>query len=204
MLNKESLNAVYDCVKEKDIFVICDDVYCNIAYNQKPTESFARFSDLKEKIIAISGFSKTYAMTGWRLGWLLAEKEIKERLSLLHQYTVTSTPSIVQRSAATALDYNNSEMLAVYKKRRDYVLSRLDGMGLSYPVCDGAFYVFPSIKKFGISSNDFCKRLISEAGLALTPGSCFGCEGHVRISYCYSDDILKEGLDRLENFIKYI
>ncbi len=201
-LNADSLNAVYGCVKEKDIFVICDDVYCNISYNNKPSITFAQFTDLKEKIIAISGFSKTYAMTGWRLGWLMAEKEIKERLSLLHQYTVTSTPSLFQRSAAEALNYDNSEMINTYKKRRDYVLSRLDNMGLEYPLCDGAFYVFPSIKKFGIPSNDFCKRLISEAGLAVTPGSCFGCEGHIRISYCYSDEVLKEGLDRLEKFVK--
>lgn len=203
VLNKESLNAVYNCVEKRDVFVICDDVYCNICYKEKPSITFAQFSDLKEKIIAISGFSKTYAMTGWRLGWLMAEKEIKERLSLLHQYTVTSTPSLFQRSAIAALDYDNGEMLDTYKKRRDYVLTRLDAMGLDYPDCDGAFYVFPSIKKFGLSSDDFCKRLI-KAGLAVTPGSCFGCEGHIRISYCYSDEILKEGLDRLESFINLI
>ncbi len=201
VLNKESLNAVYSCVKQRDIFVICDDVYANISYKENPSISFAQFSDLKKKIIAISGFSKTYAMTGWRLGWLMADKEIKERLSLLHQYTVTSTPSLFQRSAAAALDYDNTEMLETYKKRRDYVLQRLDDMGLEYPACDGAFYVFPSIKKFGISSDDFCKQLISKALLAVTPGSCFGTDGHIRISYCYSDEVLKEGLDRLERFI---
>lgn len=202
VLNEDSLKAVYNTVKSRDIFVLCDDVYCNISYKDKPTKSFAQFADLKEKILAVSGFSKTYAMTGWRLGWLMAEKSIKERLSLLHQYTVTSTPSLFQRSALSALDYDNSEMLSTYKKRRDYVTDRLKKMELDYPEPDGAFYVFPSIKKFGISSDEFCKRMIDEALLAVTPGSCFGCEGHIRISYCYSDEILKEGLNRLESFIK--
>ena len=204
ILNEESLKAVYNTVKEKDIFVLCDDVYCNIAYGQKPTKSFAQFSDIKEKILAVSGFSKTYAMTGWRLGWLMAEKEIKERLSLVHQYMVTSTPSLFQRSAAAALDFDNSEMVKTYQKRRDYVLDRLNKMGLYYPFPDGAFYVFADISKFGISSAEFCKRMIDEALLALTPGSCFGCEGFVRISYCYSDSVLEEGLNRLERFIKSI
>lgn len=204
ILNEESLKAVYNTVKEKDIFVLCDDVYCNIAYGQKPTKSFAQFSDIKEKILAVSGFSKTYAMTGWRLGWLMAEKEVKERLSLVHQYMVTSTPSLFQRSAAAALDFDNSEMVKTYQKRRDYVLDRLNKMGLSFPYPDGAFYVFVDISKFCISSAEFCKRMIDEALLALTPGSCFGCEGFVRISYCYSDSVLEEGLNRLERFIKSI
>lgn len=204
VLNKKSLETVYNCVKERDIFVLCDDVYCNIFYGEKPLKSFVQFDDIKEKILAVSGFSKTYAMTGWRLGWLMAEKNIKERLSLLHQYTVTSTPSLFQRSAQTALDFENTEMLEVYRKRREYVMKRLDLMDLYYPSCDGAFYVFPNIEKFSLPSDEFCRRMISEVGLAATPGSCFGCEGHIRISYCYDDETLKKGLDRLEKFIKNI
>ena len=110
---------------------------------------------------------------------------------------------VKQRTAAeTALTVEVADMAAVYRKRREYVLERLDRMGLGYPKPEGAFYVFPDIAKFGMDSESFCIRLIQDGGLAAVPGSCFGCEGHIRLSYCYSDEELKESLDRLEQFIR--
>ncbi len=201
VLDRESLEAVYRAVKGKPVFVLCDDVYRQLIYTDD-YHSFTEYKDLKEQIILIQSFSKPYAMTGWRMGYLIAHPDIKERLELVHQFSVTSTPSLFQRAGVAALDTDPAAFVAVYRKRRDYVLDRLEKMGLPTTVPQGAFYVFPCVKRFTESDGELCRRLIREAGVALTPGSCFGAAGYVRLSYCCSDDQLKEGLDRLENFIK--
>lgn len=198
--NKNTLSVVREAVREKGIFVICDDVYRELCYINE-YHSFAEFHDLKKQILVVQSFSKPYAMTGWRMGYLMADRSIKERIELLHQFMVTSTPAPFQRACCAALEYTPSEMIETYRQRRDYVLTRLNEMGMKVHTPDGAFYVFPSIKKFGMSSNEFCMRLLSEAKVALTPGLCFGADDHVRISYCCSDASLKKGMDRLERFI---
>ncbi len=200
VLDEQSLGAVYNAVKGKPVFVLCDDVYRQLIYTEN-YHSFTEFKDLKEQIILIQSFSKPYAMTGWRMGYLIAHADIKERLELIHQFSVVSTPSLFQRAAIAALDCDTGAFKETYRKRRDYAVSRLQEMGLSVTVPEGAFYVFPSIEKYGIPSGEFCKRLISEAGVALTPGFCFGAEGYVRLSYCCSDRELAEGLDRLQTFL---
>ena len=200
VLDRESLAEIYETVKDQPIFVLCDDVYRQLIYT-KEYHSFTEFKDIDKQIILIQSFSKPYAMTGWRMGYLIAHPDIKERLELVHQFSVVSTPSLFQRAAIAALECDTTPFVEKYKTRRDYTVSRLKTMGLSLTTPEGAFYVFPSIKKFGIPSAEFCKRLISEAGVALTPGFCFGAEGYVRLSYCCSDEQLKEGLDRLESFI---
>ena len=196
----ESLRAVYGAVRDKSIFVICDDVYRQLVYTEE-YHSFAEFRDLREKLLVVQSFSKPYAMTGWRMGYLMADASVKERLELLHQFMVVSTPAPFQRAAMAALDCDVAPMRETYRKRRAYVLGRLRDMGLDTPEPEGAFYVFPSIEKFGLSSSEFCTRMIREAGLAATPGFCFGGEGHIRLSYCYGDAELKEGMDRLERFL---
>ena len=198
--NMRSLQAVHDAVQGRDIFVICDDVYRQLDYTGL-YHSFAEFRDLRQQILLVQSFSKPYAMTGWRMGYLLSDASIKERLELLHQFVVVSTPAPFQTACICALDYDVSPMLETYRARRSYVLQRLQQMQL--PVCspDGAFYVFPSIQEFGLSSAEFCTRMIREAGLAATPGSCFGAEGYIRLTYCYGNDQLREGLDRLERFV---
>lgn len=201
VLDRESLEAVYRAVKGKPVFVLCDDVYRQLIYTDD-YHSFTEYKDLKEQIILIQSFSKPYAMTGWRMGYLIAHPDIKERLELVHQFSVTSTPSLFQRAGVAALDTDPASFVAVYRKRRDYVLDRLEKMGLPVTVPQGAFYVFPCVKRFTENDGELCRRLIREAGVALTPGSCFGAAGYVRLSYCCSDDQLKEGLDRLENFIR--
>ncbi len=201
ILDQQSLDEVHAAIKGQPIFVLCDDVYRQLIYTEG-YHSFTEYEDVAQQIILIQSFSKPYAMTGWRMGYLIAHPDIKERLELVHQFSVVSTPSLFQRAATAALECDTTPFVEKYKARRDYAVSRLREMGLSVTTPEGAFYVFPSIEKFGIPSGEFCKRLINEAGVALTPGFCFGAEGFVRLSYCCSDEQLKEGLDRLNEFIR--
>ena len=201
---KESLDAVAELVRRTGIYVICDDVYWQLCY----TDSFGRFAatypDLRENIIVVESFSKPYAMTGWRLGWLAADAPVKQQLQKVHQYSVVSVTSFSQTACITALESDVSAMRQSYRQRRDYVYQRLCKMGLPVNKPEGAFYIFPCIRQFGMSSEEFCTRLIQESGLALVPGSCFGSEGYVRLSYCCAQDQLEEGLDRLEAFLNQL
>lgn len=200
ILNEKSLKAVHDIAKEKDIFVICDDVYRELVYTDN-YHSFCEFDDLKDRTFLVQSFSKPYAMTGWRMGYLISPSEIVSSLALVHQFVVVSTASPFQKAAITALDFDPVELKKTYAKRRAYMLGRLKNMGLDLPEPQGAFYMFPSIRRFGLDSATFCTRMIKEAGLAATPGFCFGSDDHIRLTYCYSDEHLKEGLDRLEKFL---
>lgn len=200
ILNRDSLNAIRDTVLGKDIYLICDNVYQALSYAPCPDLSLE--PELEAQTILCQSFSKPYAMTGWRVGYLRCREEILERLLLLNAAEIAAVPTFLQHAAAVALEQDVSAMREVYRRRRDYVTARLRAMGLSFPRPEGAFYVFPDIRPYGMSSRDFCLRLIREGGLALIPGSCFGCEGHARLSYCYGDSQLAEGLDRLEAFLK--
>ena len=201
VLDIESLNAVRLLARERNLFVICDDVYNQLIYTDN-YHSFTEFEDVRDRTILVQSYSKPYAMTGWRMGYLIAPSEIKERLELVHQFTVVSTPEPFQKAAVTALDFDPAELRETYRRRRAYMLSRLRAMDLEVPEPEGAFYMFPSIRKFGIDSSTFCRRMIEEAGLAATPGFCFGSDDHIRLTYCYSDPELAEGLDRLQSFIR--
>ena len=141
-------------------------------------------------------------MTGWRVGYLTCPDYVMDRLLLLSAAEITAVPTFLQEAAVTALKTDTSRMKAVYQRRRDYVCKRLTDMGLAFPEPEGAFYVFVDIRKFGIDSGTFCTRMIREGKVAAVPGSCFGAEGYLRLSYCYSDEELKKGLDRLETFIQ--
>lgn len=201
--DERSLDAVARFARERDVFVVCDDVYASLAYDDAPYKGFAcRYPDLRDRVIVCDSFSKPYAMTGWRLGWVAADAPLIAQMAKIHQYMVSSVPSFIQRAAACALEQDVSAARESYRARRDYVVERLAAMGLSTVRPAGAFYAFPSIEKFGMSSEEFCLRLIDEAGVALVPGSCFSAEGFVRISYCCSMDAIEEGLDRLEGFVR--
>lgn len=202
ILNRDSLNAIRDTVLGKDIYLICDNVYQALSYVPCPDLSLE--PELEAQTILCQSFSKPYAMTGWRVGYLRCREEILERLLLLNAAEIAAVPTFLQHAAAVALEQDVSAMREVYRRRRNYVTARLRAMGLSFPRPEGAFYVFPDIRPYGMSSRDFCLRLIREGGLALIPGSCFGCEGHVRLSYCCGDSQLAEGLDRLEAFLKEV
>ena len=200
VFTKESLENVKRAVLGKPIFVICDNVYNQLSYVDCPDLSLDE--DLKEQMILCQSFSKPYAMTGWRVGYLTCPGYVMDRLLLLSAAEITAVPTFLQAAAEEALKTDPAPMKEEYARRRAYVCRRLDEMGLEYPAPEGAFYVFPSIAKFGMGSEEFCTRMIREAKLAAVPGSCFGAEGHIRISYCYSDEELKTGLDRLEQFLK--
>ena len=196
----ESLSNVKAAVQGKPIYVVCDNVYQQLALS--PVPDLTKDADLKEQVLLCQSFSKPYAMTGWRCGYLTGPEDVVSRFLLLHAGMVTTVPTFVQTACITALETDPSPMAQAYARRRDYVCSRLRDMGLSFPQPEGAFYAFPNIEKFGLSSAEFCTRMIKEAKVAAVPGSCFGGEGHIRISYCCSDENLKKGLDRMEAFLK--
>ena len=202
VFNKQSLEAVKTCVLGKPIFVLCDNVYNQLTYTDCPDISLDQ--DLKDQMLLCQSFSKPYAMTGWRVGNLVCPEYVMARLLLLSAAEITAVPTFLQDAAITALGTDPAPMVDIYRKRREYVCKRLDEMGLSYPAPEGAFYVFPNISKFGLKSEEFCIRMIKEGGVAAVPGSCFGADDHIRLSYCYSDEELKTGLDRLEAFIQQL
>ena len=200
VLSKQSLDAVEQAVAGKPIWVICDNVYCQLAYG--PCPDLTLREHLREQIILCQSFSKPYAMTGWRLGYLVAPEGVMDRLLLLHAANVASIPTFVQTAGVTALQQDVSPMRQTYAQRREYVLKRLTDMGLTFPEPGGAFYVFPDIRPFGLDDETFCIRMIQEGGLAAVPGSCFHGSGHIRLSYCYSMEDLCRSMDRLEAFIR--
>lgn len=199
---EESLNAVKAAVLGKPIFVICDNVYHDLSY--APCPDLSLDPALTEQLILCQSFSKPWAMTGWRIGYLTCPDYVMDRLLLLSAATITAVPTFLQEAAVEALNTPVEPMRDIYWKRRDYVCTRLRAMGLSFPEPEGAFYVFVDIRKFGLDSETFCTRMIREALLAAVPGACFGAEGYIRLSYCYSDEELKVGLDRLETFISQL
>lgn len=202
ILNAHSVETVRQAVQGKPIFVVSDNVYNMLSYAPCPDLSLC--SELKEQMLLCQSFSKPYAMTGWRLGYLVCPKYVMERLLLLSAGIIAAVPTFVQSAGLAALREDVSPMRDTYRRRRDFVLRRLTEMGLSYPTPEGAFYVFPDIRKYGMTSDVFCTRLIREGKLAAVPGSCFGVDGYIRLSYCYGDDALKTGMDRLEAFLHTI
>ncbi len=200
VLSRESLAAVKQAILGKPIFLICDNVYGQLCYGDCPDITLDK--DLAPQRILCQSFSKPYAMTGWRLGYLVCPEYVMDRLLLLSAGTIAAVPTFLQEAGLTALKQDVSPMREIYRRRRDYVTSRLTKMGLEFPEPEGAFYVFVDIRKFGMDSAEFCTRMIREAAVAAVPGSCFGSEGYIRLSYCCSDDDLRKGMDRMEGFIK--
>ena len=200
ILNQESLENVKQAVLGKPIFVLCDNVYNQLVY--EPCPDLSLDPELKDQLLLCQSFSKPYAMTGWRIGYLICPEYVMDRLLLLSATTITAVPTFLQEAAVVALQTDPAPMREIYRQRREYVCQRLTEMGLSYPAPEGAFYVFPDISRFGLSSAEFCTRMIREGKVAAVPGECFGADGHIRLSYCYSNEKLKKGLDRLEAFLK--
>lgn len=200
VLQEKSLAAVKEAVLGKPIFVISDNVYSLLSYGACPDLSLD--AELKQQLILCQSFSKPYAMTGWRLGYLVCPEYVMDRLLLLSAGTIAAVPTFLQEAGVAALREDTTPMREIYRRRRNYVTQRLRQMDLEFPEPEGAFYVFVDIRKFGMRSDEFCTRLIREGKLAAVPGSCFGVEGYLRLSYCYSEEALKKGLDRLEAFIR--
>ena len=203
VFSEESLAGIKEAVLGKPIFIICDNVYNQLTYGETCPD-LSLDQDLKDQLILCQSFSKPYAMTGWRVGYLTCPGYVMDRLLLLSAAEITAVPTFLQEAAVTALETDPSPMREIYRKRREYVCTRLREMGLSFPEPEGAFYVFVDISKFGMDSGTFCTRMIKEGKVAAVPGACFGAEGYIRLSYCYSDEELKKGLDRMEAFLKML
>lgn len=201
IFSDETYEIVYQAIKNKPIYVICDDVYSQIVYeDRKP--GFIRYKDLKEQIIVCQSYSKSYAMPGWRCGYMIAPKEFCQHASKIHQYMIVALNTFIQPAMMEALNYDSSSMVESYKKRRDYIYQRLIHMGFDVDLPMGAFYIFPSIKKYGLSSLEFCARFAKEYQVAIIPGHCFEADDYIRISYCVDFDTIKIACDRLELFLK--
>ena len=200
VLDEGSIAAVKEAVLGKDIALICDNVYQLLS--DIPCPDLSLDPELREQTIVCQSFSKPWAMTGWRIGYLTAPEALMERLLLLSAANIASVPTFIQEAAVEALRTDPAPMADIFRRRRAFVCRRLREMGLSFPEPQGAFYVFPDIRPYGLSGDEFCTRMIREAGVAAVPGSCFGVEGYIRLSCCCSDEDLKEGLDRMERFIR--
>lgn len=205
-LKDEDLSQISKLLLDKDIFILSDEIYSELNYNSKHL-SIANYPGMRDKVIVINGLSKSHSMTGWRIGFTLAPEYITKNMLKVHQYNSTCASSISQYAALEALTNGVDDaepMKNEYAKRRNYIFKRLNTMGLEVVKPDGAFYIFPSIKQFNMKSFDFAFRLLDEARVAVVPGDAFSDygEGYVRLSYACSMDVLKEGLDRMEGFLK--
>lgn len=206
IMTKEELEELVPVIIEHDLFVISDEIYSELTYDNKHC-SIASLPGMKERTVTINGFSKAFAMTGWRLGYACAPKEIMKQMIKLHQFAIMCAPTNSQFAAVEALrncDDDVDRMVEAYNQRRRFLLNSFKEMGIDCFEPFGAFYVFPSIAKFGMTSDEFANRLLREQKLAVVPGTAFGeCgEGFVRISYAYSIENLKQGMDRIRKFIE--
>ena len=205
IMEKEDLESIAKVIIKHDIFVISDEIYSELSYKNKHI-SIASIDGMKERTILINGFSKSYAMTGWRLGYACGNKDIIAQMTKIHQYAIMCAPTISQYAAVDALkngDEDVEKMKKSYNQRRRFLMNAFKEMDLECIEPFGAFYVFPCIKEFGMTSEEFATRFLEEEKVAAIPGTAFGDsgEGYLRISYAYSLEKLKIAMDRLKNFV---
>ena len=205
IMEKEDLEKIANIIIEKDILVMSDEIYSALTYKDKHI-SIASIDGMKERTILINGFSKAYAMTGWRLGYACGPKDIIKQMTKIHQFAIMCAPTTSQYAAIEALRHGDEDvenMRRSYNQRRRYLMHEFKEMGLECFEPFGAFYVFPCIKEFGMTSEEFATRFLKEEKVAVVPGTAFGdCgEGYLRISYAYSIDNLKIAIERLKHFI---
>ena len=206
IMEKEDLEAIVDIIIKNDLYVLSDEIYGELTYTGKPHVSIASFPGMKERTVVINGFSKAYAMTGWRLGFACGPQEIIAQMTKIHQYAIMCAPTTSQYAAVEALRHGEDDvkmMRESYNQRRRFVLHMLSEMGIPCFEPLGAFYLFPCIKEFGLSSEEFANKLLEEEKVAIVPGTAFGDsgEGFLRISYAYSIDNLRKALTRLGKFV---
>ena len=206
IMTKEDLEPIAELLRGTDIMVLSDEIYSELTYGRKHF-SIAQLEGMQERTILVNGFSKAYAMTGWRLGYVAAPAPIVSQIVKIHQYAIMCSPFVSQNAAVEALnscDNDVKKMTSEYDKRRRFLVSEFNRLGLTCFNPEGAFYVFPCIKSTGLTSEQFCERLLYERKVAAVPGSAFGGsgEGYIRISYAYSLKHLKEAIIRIEQFIE--
>ncbi|KSU84617.1 MULTISPECIES: aminotransferase [Fictibacillus] len=206
VLSKTDLQKIAQVVEKHDLLVISDEIYAELTYDE-PYTSFPSVGNMRERTILISGFSKAFAMTGWRLGFACGPKDILQAMLKIHQYTMMCAPTMAQHAALEALVNGQKDVIRMkesYRQRRSLVTHALEEMGLSCHIPGGAFYVFPSIKSTGLSSEEFAEQLLLKEQVAVVPGSVFGesGEGHIRCSYATSIAKLEEAMKRIKRFIE--
>lgn len=206
IMEERDLEVIVPIILKHNLYVLTDEIYSALSYKGKH-HSIIEFPGMRERTVYINGFSKAYAMTGWRLGYACAEERILKQMLKLHQFAIMCAPTTSQYSAVEALrngDADVRKMRDAYDERRRFLVYHLRKMGLDCFEPYGAFYVFPSIRKFGLSSEEFAEKLLKEEKVAVVPGNAFGAsgEGFIRISYAYSLDNLKKAMERMERFIK--
>lgn len=205
VMNEEDYAELVPLLKEHGIMVITDEIYAELTYDNKHV-SIAQFDEIKNQVIIINGFSKAYSMTGWRLGYIAAHEVLIDAMNRVHQYAIMCSPTISQYAAIEALKHGDSDvevMKESFQQRRNFIVNGFNKIGLTCPMPQGAFYIFPSIKCTGMSSEEFCEALLNEEKVAVVPGNAFGeCgEGYIRCSYAYSIDEIKEAINRIERFL---
>lgn len=208
IMNRQELEAIAEVIRDTNILVLSDEIYCDLTYEGEHV-CFAEIDGMGERTIVVGGFSKSYAMTGWRLGWAVAPREMLAPICKIHQFGIMSAPTTAQFAGIEAIrtgDADIHRMRTQYDMRRRYLVEELRSMGLDCFEPMGAFYVFPSIESTGMTSEEFCNRLLEEQKVAVVPGNAFGesGEGHVRISYSYSMAHLKEAMRRIRAFLESI
>ena len=206
VMEREDLEAVAEVLRGTDIMVLSDEIYAELNYGLRPHVSIATLPGMAERTIVVNGFSKSYAMTGWRLGYACGPEAVIKIMTKIHQSAIMSAPTTSQYAAITALrqcDDQIEMMRDEYNRRRRYVVKALNEMGLTCFEPRGAFYVFPSIQISGLTSSEFCEQLLREKEVAIIPGSAFGAsgEGYARISYAYSVDHLQTAMKRIREFL---
>lgn len=207
IMEKEDLEKIAKVIIEHDLFVLSDEIYSELNYvDDKPSTSIASLPGMRDRTIVINGFSKAFAMTGWRMGWAAGPAVVIKQMMKVHQFAIMCPPTMSQYASIEALRNGLDDVVYMrneYNGRRKYLLKRFAEMGIPCFNAQGAFYLFPCIKKFGMSSDEFAEKLLAEQKLAVVPGSAFGRsgEGFLRISYAYSLKSLEKSMDRIEKFI---
>lgn len=209
VMREEDLVSISKIIREKNILVLSDEIYSELTYGSRRHTTIAAIDDMKERTVVINGFSKTYSMTGWRLGYALGPAPIISQMTKLHQFAIMSAPTTSQFAAIEALkngDGDIDKMRDDYDMRRRFTVNAFREIGLDCFEPEGAFYLFPCIKSTGLSSEEFCEKLIMRKHVAVIPGNAFGeCgEGFIRVSYCYSIDNIMEAVRRIGEFVKEI
>ena len=207
IMEKADYEAIEEIIKDTGIIFLSDEIYAELTFNGKKHVSPAAVGSLRERTIVINGFSKAFSMTGWRLGYTCGPKEILTQITKLHQYSIMCAPTTSQYAAVTALrdcDEEVAAMMEEYDTRRKLMVKGFNSIGLECREPEGAFYAFPSIKSTGLTSGEFCEKLLEKEKVAIVPGTAFGesGEGFVRASYCYSTDHIREAIERMGRFLK--
>ena len=207
VMRREHLEEIAEVLRGTDILVMSDEIYGDLTYGGEPHVSFASIADMRERTVLVNGFSKSFAMTGWRLGYACAPAPIMKQMLKLHQFGIMCAPTTAQHAAIEALEHGDDDVRMMrdeYNTRRQFIGSELNKMGLTCFDPEGAFYVFPSIKKTGLSSEEFCEKLLYAKRVAVVPGTAFGeaGEGFLRISYCYSLKHIAEAMERMREFLQ--